>query len=61
MWIAEVPSFPGCISQGRTRADALNNITEAAELWIESMRELGEVIPPESEAIEVVSIRTSAA
>ncbi len=44
-WVAEVPSLPGCISQGETRGEALQNIADAAELWIESMRELGEPIP----------------
>ncbi len=28
-WVAEVPSLPGCISQGRTKEEALNNIKEA--------------------------------
>ena len=29
MFVAEVPSLPGCISQGKTRAEALRNIQEA--------------------------------
>lgn len=28
-WVAEVPSLPGCVSQGATREDALENIREA--------------------------------
>ncbi len=31
-----VPSLPGCISQGETRADALKNIKEAIELYLEA-------------------------
>jgi predicted RNase H-like HicB family nuclease len=34
--VAECPVLPGCISQGRTREDALANIREAIELAIES-------------------------
>ena len=30
--VAEVPSLPGCISQGRTREDALDNVREAISL-----------------------------
>jgi predicted RNase H-like HicB family nuclease len=32
---ASVPAFPGCFSQGETREEALSNIREAAELWLE--------------------------
>ncbi|MCH7472656.1 type II toxin-antitoxin system HicB family antitoxin [bacterium] len=35
-WIvADCPSLPGCVSQGRTREEALANIKEAMELWLE--------------------------
>jgi len=30
-----IPALPGCFSQGETRADAIANIREAAELWLE--------------------------
>jgi predicted RNase H-like HicB family nuclease len=60
-WVAEVPSLPGCISQGDTREEALLNIADAAELWIESMHELGEPIPPASGHVEVVPINIRAA
>ena len=35
-WVAEVPSLPGCISQGDTREEVLRNIREAIETWIEA-------------------------
>ncbi len=36
-WIvAECPSLPGCVSQGRTEAEAIDNIREAIELWLET-------------------------
>ena len=47
-WIAECPSLPGCISQGRTRAEAVENIREAIELYVESLVAHGEEVPTES-------------
>ena len=38
-WIGEVPSLPGCISQGSTRDEALENIHEALELYLEELRD----------------------
>jgi len=36
-WIvAECPALPGCVSQGRTEAEAIDNIREAIELWLET-------------------------
>jgi len=35
-WIvAHVPALPGCVSQGRTREEAIENIKEAIEGWLE--------------------------
>jgi len=34
-YVAEVPALPGCLSQGRTREQALGNIKEAVEGWLE--------------------------
>ena len=39
--IAECLALPGCISQGRTRAEALVNVREAIELCLESRGEAG--------------------
>jgi predicted RNase H-like HicB family nuclease len=40
-----VPSLPGCHSQGDTLEEALENVKEAIELWIEDALEHGETIP----------------
>ena len=45
--VAEIPVIPGCISQGRTREEALDNIREAAELCLESMDEEDWTLPEE--------------
>ncbi|MER3546308.1 MAG: hypothetical protein C4338_01410 [Rhodanobacteraceae bacterium] len=54
-YVADVPALPGCVSQGDTRAEALQNIREAIELYIEDCRAAGEPVPDESgkEFIEV--------
>ena len=36
-FVAEVPALPGCFSQGKTREEALTNIKEAIEGWLEVM------------------------
>ncbi len=55
MFVAEVSSLPGCISQGKTRAEALRNIQEAIEVYIESLKAHNEPIPPsiDEEIVEV--------
>jgi predicted RNase H-like HicB family nuclease len=44
-YVADVPTLPGCVSQGDSRAEALSNIREAIELYIEDCREAGDPIP----------------
>lgn len=46
VFVASCPSLPGCHSQGATRSEALANIQEAVEVYLESLRENGEPIPP---------------
>jgi antitoxin HicB len=44
-YTVEVPSLPGCISEGDTVEDALTNIKDAIDLFIESMIAHGEEVP----------------
>ncbi len=55
VFVAEVPSLPGCVSQGASRNEALTNIREAISLYIESLEERGEPVPPpiNEEVVEV--------
>ncbi|MBI3283115.1 type II toxin-antitoxin system HicB family antitoxin [Candidatus Curtissbacteria bacterium] len=46
-----IPALPGCISQGETFEDALENIKEAAELYLEDLK--GSEIPQEEKPIIV--------
>ena len=41
MWVVECPAIPGCVSQGRTREEAMKNIKEAIALCLEVRAELG--------------------
>jgi antitoxin HicB len=47
IYVAEVPSLPGCISQGRTRAEAIDNIREAIIVYLESLDAHGDLVPPQ--------------
>jgi len=49
-----VPLLPGCISEGDTKQEALANIKEAIELYIESLQADGEPIPTEETVEEAV-------
>ena len=36
-FVVEVPAMPGCMSQGRTQKEAIKNVHEAIDGWIEVM------------------------
>ena len=59
-WIAEVPSLPGCVTQGETRDEAIANIKEAITLYLSDLdddhKELyQEYRDPELVAIEMIA------
>ena len=45
-FIAEVPELPGCMADGVTRLEALENAETVINEWIETAKELGRDIPP---------------
>ena len=55
MYVAECPNLPGCISQGKTREEALRNIADAIKGYLESLKKHNEPIPLsiEEETVEV--------
>ena len=55
IFVAECPSLPGCISQGKTRNEAIENIKDAISGYLESLKKHNEPIPPpiREEIIEV--------
>ena len=50
-YVVEVPSLPGCYSQGETQEEAIANIREAIALHIESLIAHGEDVPEDVELI----------
>ncbi len=46
-WIAEVPSLPGCHSDGRTRSEAIERVKEAMEAFIEALEQDDLPVPEE--------------
>ena len=55
LFVAQVPSLPGCITQGSTRQEAVSNAQEAIAAYLESLSERDEPIPPSihEELVEV--------
>lgn len=51
-YTAVVPSLPGCISEGNSKEEALKNIKEAIELYLEPVED-DEIFPANSEIIEL--------
>lgn len=47
-WMAEVPSLPGCVTQGATKDEALENIKEAIQGVVETLRSLGREVPEDA-------------
>jgi len=46
-WVAECPSLPGCISQGRTREEAITNIRQAIQGYVAALEEDHLPVPEE--------------
>ncbi len=44
-WVVECPSLPGCISQGKTREEAIQNIKEAIRGYVAALEEDGLPVP----------------
>lgn len=55
VFVAECPTLPGCISQGKTRKEAIENMKDAIEGYLESLKKHNEAVPPSiyEEIVEV--------
>lgn len=55
-WVAEVPSLPGCVSQGETREDALRNVRDAIQGYVEALEADSIPVPAETFDTLVVAV-----
>lgn len=55
-FVAECPSLPGCVSQGKSRGEAIKNIKDAIGGYLESLKKHNEPVPPSIEE-EFLSIK----
>jgi predicted RNase H-like HicB family nuclease len=55
VWIVECPSIPGCVSQGETKEEALENIKEAIAVCLEVRAEQGLPLTIETHQVEVTA------
>ena len=55
IWVVECPSIPGCVSQGKNREEALENVKEAILLCLEVRAEKGMPLTIETQQVEVVA------
>ncbi len=57
IFVVECPSLPGCISQGKTRKEAIENIQDAIKGYLESLKKHNDPIPLpiEEEIVEVAA------
>jgi len=55
VFVAQCPALPGCVSQGKTRDQALANIRDAIKGYLKSLKKHDEPLPPsiEEEVVEV--------
>jgi len=47
-WVAECTSLPGCVSQGKTKEEALKNIKDAIQVYIVALEQDNLPVPPET-------------
>jgi predicted RNase H-like HicB family nuclease len=52
-WVAEVPSLPGCLTQGGSREEAISNVRDAIETWIAGAEQVGLTVPIDSLDVQV--------
>ena len=55
MWIVECPAIPGCVSQGQTQDEAMENIEDAIRQCLEVRAERGLPLTRETRLVEVVA------
>ena len=52
-FVATVPDLPGCMSDGETPEEAMHNVMDAIEEWIDASRRLGRDVPQPSRQVQI--------
>lgn len=61
-YLATVPDLPGCMTDGETPEEALNDVANAIAAWIEAAHDVGHPVPePSSRTAETLLVRGKAA
>ena len=55
-WVAKCPSLPGCISQGKTKEEAITNIKEAIDVYIATLEEDNLPVPKQGSETLVLAV-----
>lgn len=55
-WVAECPSLPGCVTQGKTKEEAMQNAKDAIREYIAALEEDGRPVPQEHFEVLVVAV-----
>ena len=57
MFVSECPLLPGCVSQEKTRKEAIENIKDAMQGYLESLKKHNEAIPPAIEYFDEIFLQ----
>jgi antitoxin HicB len=52
--VAEIPALKGCLAQGETLDEALNELKVVTELWLEMAQKYGQQLPDVADSIEKI-------
>jgi len=55
-WVAECPSLPGCVTQGKTKEEVITNMKEAIQGYVAALEEDGLPVPAERFETLVVAV-----
>ena len=53
IFIVEVPELPGCMADGKTREEAVNNAESIIQEWIDMADEMGRKVPEPSTLVDI--------
>ncbi len=60
-YVVKVPMLPGCVTQGETLEEAIENAKDVIEVWIEAALAAGETVPEELQPPQLVTVAVEVA